>query len=275
MISLTSTAHGPAAGSRHGRSRAAEAYQVSSSATTRDSAFAAWTGPLEGSGSLKEVPTSDDRVNSHWGRARAGLEDIGAPRCRLRTARQHLCLPPPPPPGQVPGLPRPQTPRSKPPSRSCSSTTQDSNVDSSAAAIAADPGIEVVGEARTGRDAIALVERLRPSAVVLDLELPGMAAIEIIERIMAIRPTPILVCSTEGDAERAAAALAAGAIDVVARPTAKGADRTSYAEALRRGVRVASRVKVITHPRGRLKSRSTSTSAGWSAHSRAPKARST
>ncbi|HEY0869043.1 MAG TPA: CheB methylesterase domain-containing protein, partial [Acidothermaceae bacterium] len=90
-----------------------------------------------------------------------------------------------------------------------------------------------------------------------------MAAIEIIERIMAIRPTPILVCSTEGDAERAAAALAAGAIDVVARPTAKGADRTSYAEALRRGVRVASRVKVITHPRGRLKSRSTSTSAGW------------
>jgi two-component system, chemotaxis family, protein-glutamate methylesterase/glutaminase len=128
-------------------------------------------------------------------------------------------------------------------------------------AIAADPGIEVVGEARTGRDAIALVERLRPSAVVLDLELPGMAAIEIIERIMAIRPTPILVCSTEGDADRAAAALAAGAIDVVARPTARSADRTSYAEALRRGVRVASRVKVITHPRGRLKSRTTTSPA--------------
>lgn len=126
-------------------------------------------------------------------------------------------------------------------------------------AIAADAGIEVVGEARTGRDAIALVERLRPSAVVLDLELPGMAAIEIIERIMAIRPTPILVCSTEGDAERAAAALAAGAIDVVARPSARGADRSSYAEALRRGVRVASRVKVITHPRGRLNTRSSST----------------
>jgi two-component system, chemotaxis family, protein-glutamate methylesterase/glutaminase len=136
------------------------------------------------------------------------------------------------------------------------------------AAIAADSGIEVVGEARTGRDAIALVERLRPSAVVLDLELPGMAAIEIIERIMAIRPTPILVCSTEGDAERAAAALAAGAIDVVARPSARGADRSSYAEALRRGVRVASRVKVITHPRGRLNSGSSSTPAsstpgGW------------
>ncbi len=130
------------------------------------------------------------------------------------------------------------------------------------AAITADPGLCVVGEARTGRDAIALIERLRPSAVVLDLELPGTAAIEIIERIMASVPTPILVCSTEGDAARAAAALAAGAIDVVARPTARDADRASYAEALRRGVRVASRVRVITHPRGRLKTRAGALSGG-------------
>jgi two-component system chemotaxis response regulator CheB len=128
------------------------------------------------------------------------------------------------------------------------------------AAITADPGLCVVGEARTGRDAIALIERLRPSAVVLDLELPGTAAIEIIERIMASVPTPILVCSTEVDAARAAAALAAGAIDVVARPTARDADRASYAEALRRGVRVASRVRVITHPRGRLRTRAQSAS---------------
>jgi two-component system chemotaxis response regulator CheB len=130
------------------------------------------------------------------------------------------------------------------------------------AAITADPGLCVVGEARTGRDAIALIERLRPSAVVLDLELPGTAAIEIIERIMASVPTPILVCSTEVDAARAAAALAAGAIDVVARPTARDADRASYAEALRRGVRVASRVRVITHPRGRLKTRAQAASGG-------------
>jgi len=133
------------------------------------------------------------------------------------------------------------------------------------AAITADPGLCVVGEARTGRDAIALIERLRPAAVVLDLELPGTAAIEIIERIMASVPTPILVCSTEVDAARAAAALAAGAIDVVARPTARDADRASYAEALRRGVRVASRVRVITHPRGRLKTRAQSAAGATSA----------
>lgn len=122
-------------------------------------------------------------------------------------------------------------------------------------AIGADAGFDVVGEARDGRDALALVERLRPSAVVLDLDLPGGNAIEIIERIMAGVPTPILVCSREGDGERAAQALAAGAVDIVARPGTADSARTLYADALRRGVRVAARVRVITHPRGKLKSR--------------------
>ncbi len=122
------------------------------------------------------------------------------------------------------------------------------------AALAGDAGVSVVGEARTGRDALALVERFRPSAVVLALDLPGNA-IDIIERIMASVPTAILVCSSEGEAEQAAAALAAGAIDVVARPGALDASRVGYADAVRRGVRVASRVKVITHPRARLKTR--------------------
>ncbi len=132
-----------------------------------------------------------------------------------------------------------------------------------------DPGLLVVGEARTGRDALALVERLRPSAVVLDLELAGMAAIEIIERIMASVPTPILVCSTKGDAERAAAALAAGAVDVVARPMTSDADRTLYGDAVLRGVRVASRVRVITHPRARLKNRAAAAAADATATSAA------
>jgi len=122
-------------------------------------------------------------------------------------------------------------------------------------AIDSEPGLDVVGEARTGRDALALVERLRPSVVVLDLDLPGVNTIDIIERIMASVPTPILVCSVEGDAERAAQALAAGAVDVVARPSGRDGNRAAYADALRRGVRVAARVRVITHPRGKLKSR--------------------
>jgi two-component system chemotaxis response regulator CheB len=123
-------------------------------------------------------------------------------------------------------------------------------------AIEADGAMTVIGEARNGRDAVALVERLRPQAVLMDLHLPIMNGIEAIERIMAVRPTPIIVYSAfvDGDdRENAAAALAAGAVDVMEKPGANnpgGLD--DYAASLRRRLRVAGRVKVITHPRARL-----------------------
>jgi two-component system chemotaxis response regulator CheB len=124
------------------------------------------------------------------------------------------------------------------------------------AAMAADPMLEVVGEARTGRDAVALVERLQPTAVIMDLHLPVMNGIEAIERIMANRPTPIVVYSAfvnGADRDNAASALAAGAIDVMAKPGPEDSARLSeYAEELRQKLRVAGRVRVITHPRGRL-----------------------
>jgi two-component system, chemotaxis family, protein-glutamate methylesterase/glutaminase len=124
--------------------------------------------------------------------------------------------------------------------------------------IEGDPGLTLVGEARTGGDAIALVERLRPRVVLMDLHLPVMNGIEAIERIMAVRPTPILVYSSfvDGDdRDNAAAALAAGAVDVMAKPGAPDggpANLEQYAEGLRRRLRLVGRVKVITHPRARL-----------------------
>ena len=128
------------------------------------------------------------------------------------------------------------------------------------AAIEADHDLRVVGEARNGRDAVELVDRLRPSAVLMDLHLPVMNGIEAIERIMAIRPTPILVYSAfvDGDdRDNAAAALAAGAVDVMEKPDGKQPPRAdggldAYAETLRSRLRMAGRVKVITHPRARL-----------------------
>jgi two-component system, chemotaxis family, protein-glutamate methylesterase/glutaminase len=124
------------------------------------------------------------------------------------------------------------------------------------AAVALDPMLEVVGEARNGRDAVALVERLRPTAVLMDLHLPVMNGIQAIERIMAVRPTPIVVYSSfvDGiDRANAASAYAAGAVDVMAKPGPNDSGRLEeYAEALRRRLRVAGRVRVITHPRGKL-----------------------
>lgn len=116
---------------------------------------------------------------------------------------------------------------------------------------------QVVGEARNGREGVAMVERLRPATVLMDLDLPVMNGFEAIERIMAGQPTPIVVYSAFVDDEHstnAMAALAAGALDVVAKPQwGEGGQLEAYAHDLRRRLRVAARVKVITHPRGRLR----------------------
>lgn len=124
-------------------------------------------------------------------------------------------------------------------------------------ALESSPEFTIVGEARNGREAVAMVERLRPSAVLMDLDLPVMNGIEAIERIMASRPTPIVVYSAFVDGQHstnAIDALAAGAVDVVAKPQwGEGGQLDTYADELRRRMRVASRVRVITHPRGRLK----------------------
>src|SRR5581483_8826125 len=114
-----------------------------------------------------------------------------------------------------------------------------------------DPEFTVVGEAATAHDAVSLVERLRPGAVVMDIDLPVLSGIEAIERIMASRPTPIVVYSgcVEGTRNQAArAALAAGAVDVLVRPDGAEAPAGESGDLLRRRLRVAGRARVITHP---------------------------
>ncbi|MDT7540074.1 MAG: two-component system, chemotaxis family, protein-glutamate methylesterase/glutaminase [Actinomycetota bacterium] len=125
-------------------------------------------------------------------------------------------------------------------------------------AIDAAPEFDVVGEARNGKEAVALVERLRPHAVVMDLDLPVMGGVEAIERIMASCATPILVYSAfvaGEDSENALEALSAGAVDVLAKPGPQDTGTLDeYAETLRTRLRMVSRIRVITHPRGRLRS---------------------
>ena len=132
-------------------------------------------------------------------------------------------------------------------------------------AVEADPDFTVVGEARNGKEAVALVLRLRPAVVLMDLDLPVMSGLEAIERIMAGSPTPILVYSAhvKGDeGDNALEALAAGAVDVMAKPgPGDTGSLDEYADQLRRRLRVAARVRVITHPRGKLRQEERSVSA--------------
>ncbi|MCA1805137.1 MAG: response regulator, partial [Xanthomonadaceae bacterium] len=78
-----------------------------------------------------------------------------------------------------------------------------------------DPHIEVVGTAADGREAIRQVSLLKPDVVTMDIEMPVMDGITAVRRIMAIRPTPVLMFSSlsyEG-AQATLDALDAGALD--------------------------------------------------------------
>lgn len=109
----------------------------------------------------------------------------------------------------------------------------------------------VVGGACDSESAEELVRETRPDAVLVDLDLFD-GGLDTIERIMAGRPTPIVVCGAA--AEHPEAAIAAGAVDVVGTLDV-GAGNPAYSTLLQRHLRVASRVPVITHPRARLRQR--------------------
>src|SRR4029079_7190106 len=83
------------------------------------------------------------------------------------------------------------------------------------------PFIEVVGTARDGQEALALVEQLNPDVVTCDLNMPVMDGVGFVRAQMARRPVGIVIISIAAEAgEQVLAALDAGAIDFVQKPTA-------------------------------------------------------
>jgi two-component system chemotaxis response regulator CheB len=123
--------------------------------------------------------------------------------------------------------------------------------------MATDPELEVVGEAADGRQAIEACRALRPDVVTMDMMLPLMTGLTATEYIMAHCPTPILVVSSSvnrGEVFRTFDALAAGAVDVLEKPKGDEVDG-DWERRLLSSVKMASRIRVITHLRARLNER--------------------
>lgn len=78
-----------------------------------------------------------------------------------------------------------------------------------------DPGLEVIGTANNGKEAVARVAELKPDVVTMDIEMPVMNGIEAVRRIMEATPVPILMFSslTHEGAKATLDALDAGALD--------------------------------------------------------------
>ncbi len=111
--------------------------------------------------------------------------------------------------------------------------------------------LEVVGVARDGRQAIRAAARLSPDIITMDIYMPGMDGLAAIQEIMAERPCPILVVTSDRNSKLAYRALACGALDVIDKPRfEEDATRESYSEFLDQ-LKLLSRVRVITHVRGR------------------------
>ncbi|MBT9371965.1 protein-glutamate O-methylesterase CheB [Rhizobium sp. CSW-27] len=88
------------------------------------------------------------------------------------------------------------------------------------AVLNSDPEVSVVGQAGDAHEARAAIKQLNPDVVTLDIEMPNMNGLEFLEKIMRLRPMPVIMVSTmtHQGANATLAALEIGAFDCVSKP---------------------------------------------------------
>lgn len=87
--------------------------------------------------------------------------------------------------------------------------------------LSADPQIEVVGTAQNPLIAREMIKRLNPDVLTLDIEMPEMDGLSFLEKIMALRPMPVVMISslTQKGTAQSLRALEMGVCDIVGKPT--------------------------------------------------------
>lgn len=86
--------------------------------------------------------------------------------------------------------------------------------------LSSDPTIEVVGVAPDAYIAREKIKSLNPDVITLDVDMPRMSGLDFLQKIMTLRPTPVVMVSslTQKGAEVSLQALELGAVDCVAKP---------------------------------------------------------
>jgi two-component system chemotaxis response regulator CheB len=120
------------------------------------------------------------------------------------------------------------------------------------AILGAHDDLKVAGVAEDPIDAREKIKLLRPDVITLDVEMPRMDGITFLERLMRLRPMPVVMVSslTEANAEVTLRALELGAVDFVAKPRGDGSrDLHAFGTELAEKVREAAAADVHVGPR--------------------------
>ena len=128
--------------------------------------------------------------------------------------------------------------------------------------INAAPDMEVVGTASDAAIAREMIKALNPDVLTLDVHMPKMDGLEFLDRLMRLRPMPVVMVSsfTEAGSEATLKALELGALDFIGKPRADSAKRMEeYAEELVDKIRAAKSARL---PRQTMSPASTSAGVG-------------
>lgn len=109
------------------------------------------------------------------------------------------------------------------------------------------PDLEVVGSAPDPIAAREMIKALNPDVLTLDVEMPRMDGLDFLDRLMRLRPMPVIMISsfTAAGSEVTLKALELGAVDYLAKPRAENISMLQdYAEDIRDKIRAASGARV-------------------------------
>lgn len=113
--------------------------------------------------------------------------------------------------------------------------------------LAADPVMEVVGQAADGVEAVQKAVALRPDVITMDVNMPGLDGLAATAAIMAQAPSRVLMVCAVGEERQldlSFRAIAAGALELIAKPT-HGVDLRQWGRKVAESVRLMSEVPVV------------------------------